>query len=85
MRDSSAKGFLGLYVAFKNIIDPGKWDQCGRIGLETARYCTLRSALPIPTTSASLPTILGVCVPSVCTGEDLATIPYPELDSTQSY
>ena len=79
MQDASAKGSFGVYVAFKQLIDPGKWNQCNRIKGDVSQYCFLESLFNVPGTTIELPTILGICAPVNCTAEELQSFPYLEV------
>ena len=79
MQDSSGKGSFGVYIAFQELIDPGKWDECSRISGNVAQYCLLKSEFNIPGTDTDLPTIFGICIPQNCSAEEIAEIPYPEV------
>jgi len=70
-------GSFGVYAAMKQLIDPGKWDECSRI--DSAHYCLMRSGIPIPTTTSEFPSVLGVCAPSSCSASTLASFSYGEL------
>src|SRR3990167_2391217 len=88
--DSCGAGLFGVFAAFQQLIDPGKFDQCIRVnelyktnGTDISKYCLLETTvqlnLPGNLTDFKVPSVLGVCVPAICTPADLQNFTYFEV------
>ena len=84
MTDATGLGVYAEYTVPGMFFDPGKFAQCHEInpddGDPISQYCILRGAFSASNeTDSGVPLNVGICLPSMCTEDDIASLSYSEL------